>query len=84
MEQSKHDSELLEWLKTQPEVLGKLEQMRLLERDDPDLERAEFELLELVKSMGAASMQRILQNKSDRASEESRKQSGGRIHGKKN
>ena len=28
MEQSKCDSELLEWLETQPEVLGKFEQMR--------------------------------------------------------
>lgn len=61
MDQTHRDLKMLDWLKGQPEVYEKLEQMQELEADDPELEKAELDLLELLRSIGAASFGRILQ-----------------------
>lgn len=42
-----------------------LKRIRELESSDPEIDRAELELFELVKSIGASSFQQILQQKSD-------------------
>jgi len=75
---------MLAWLKSHPDMYKRLEQIRSLERSDPDLNRAELDLLELTQSVGASSFQRILQQKCDAASEEALKEPAMRKHGKKN
>jgi hypothetical protein len=78
------DTEMLNWLKSHPDVYEKLKQMRDLEAGDPHLDKAELELLELVKAMGASSFQRILQQKSETAEQLAKDKATRRTHGKKN
>ena len=84
MEQKREPEEILEWLKGRPELLKRLEQMRELEGSDPDLDMAELELLELGKGMCGSSLRAILQQKSEAAEVEVRRQTGARKQGKKN
>lgn len=84
MHSSKRDSEMLEWLKDHPEIYIQLEHFRQLTQDDPDLEKAELELLEISKSIGAQGLREILQSKSDQASAEKKQDPGIRIGSKKN
>lgn len=81
---NKDEKEMLAWLKSQPGMYERLEQIRSLQDSDPDLDRAELELLELVQSLGASSFQQILQRKSDAAAERSSEEPHLRKHGKKN
>lgn len=60
---NEQDQEMLEWLKDQPGMYEKLKEIRALQVSDPDLNRAELELLELVQSIGASSFGEILQRK---------------------
>lgn len=86
MESKKSSEELMSWLREQPELLSKLDQMRRMEEDseDTDFDRIELEMLELVKSMGASSLGRCVQGKEAKAFDCARSEGGGRIHGKKN
>ena len=84
MESSKDDSKLLDWLKAHPEMYEQLERIRELESSDPQIDRAELELFELVKAIGASSFQQILQQKSDAAERRERENSKLRTHSKKN
>jgi len=61
-----------------------LKRIRELESSDPQIDRAELELFEWVKSIGASSLQRTLQHKSDEAEQEKREHSKIRVHSKKN
>ena len=61
-----------------------LKRIRELESSDPQIDRAELELFELVKSIGASSFQHILQQKNDVAEQEEREHSKVRVHSKKN
>lgn len=80
------DEGLLRWVSTKPELLERLERMRQIEHDeeDGDIERIELEMLELVRSIGAESFGRCVQNKEAKALERAKAQGGGRLHGKKN
>ena len=84
MESVTEESKLLDWLKARPEMYEQLKRIRELESSDPQIDRAELELFELVKSIGASSLQHILQHKSDVAEQEERKHSKIRVHSKKN
>jgi hypothetical protein len=86
MESKKSPEELMSWLRDQPELLSKLDQMRRMEEDseDTDFDRIELEMLELVKSMGASSLGRCVQSKEGKAFDCAKSEGGGRIHGKKN
>ena len=84
MEQNHDESKLLKWLKAKPDLVEKLDHMRLLEERDGNLDVVELELLELVKGMGADSYRRVLEQKEATALSRQRSESGGRIHGKKN
>lgn len=46
---------MLDWLKSQPDLYERLKQIRSLQSSDPDLDRAELELLELTQAIGASS-----------------------------
>lgn len=84
MNRKDKDLKMLDWLKSHPEVLEQLERMRELEEEDPELDTAELDLLELSRAISASSFERILQRKCDLASGEQLEQSGVRVHGKKN
>lgn len=64
---NKDEQALFNWLKSQPELYERLKQIRSLQSSDPDLDRAELELLELTRAIGASSFKEILQHKSDAA-----------------
>lgn len=85
MKIEKPSEELLVWLREQPELLSKLDQMRRMEADaeDVDFDRIELEMLELVKSMGASSLGRCVQGKEAKAFESAKSKGAGRIHSKK-
>ena len=78
------DLELLDWLKSRPEMYEQLERIQELESGDPELDKAELELFELIKAIGASSFQQILQQKSDAAEQRQRKCSKSRTQSKKN
>ena len=84
MESTTKDSKLLDWLKARPGMYEQLERIRELESSDPEFDRAELELFELVKAIGASSFQQILQQKSDVAEQRERERSKVRTHSKKN
>lgn len=75
---------MLKWLKSQPDMYERLEQIRELEEKDHGLDHVELELLELVQSIGATSFRRIVQQKSDEAAQQKLEESNSRRHGKKN
>lgn len=75
---------MLTWLKSQPELYERLKRIRSLQSSDPDLERAELELLELTRAIGASSFKEILQQKSDAAATRAAQELPIRKHGKKN
>ena len=83
MESITEESKLLDWLKARPAMYEQLKRIRELESSDPQIDRAELELFELVKSIGASSFQHILQQKSDVAEQEEREHSKVRVHSKK-
>ena len=84
MKSKAEDLKLLNWLKSRPELYEQLERIQGLELEDPELDKAELELYELVKSIGASSFQQILQQKSDVAEQRQRAISKSRTQGKKN
>lgn len=84
MPKNKLNPALAQWLASHPELCEKLNKIRELEADAPGLDKAELELLELTKAMGATSFARILQSKSDAISGQKRQDPNMRIHGKKN
>ena len=84
MESTTEESKLLDWLKARPEMYEQLKRIRELEFSDPQIDRAELELFELVKSIGASSFQHILQQKSDVTEQEERERSKVRVPSKKN
>ena len=84
MQSTTEDNKLLDWLKARPEMYEQLKRIRELESSDPQIDRAELELFELVKSIGASSFQQILQQKSDTAEQRQREHSKVRVHSKKN
>ena len=84
MADKKRDKNMLAWLNKHPDVYERLEQIRSLQSSDPDLDRAELELLELTRSIGASSFKEILQQKCDVASEEALEEPAMRKQGKKN
>ena len=83
MESLTKDRKLLNWLKSRPELYEQLERIQELELGDPELDKAELELYELVKAIGASSFQQILQLKSDAAEQRQRASSKSRTQGKK-
>lgn len=86
MAKKKTPEKVMAWLREQPELLEKLEQMRQMEEDgtDTDFDRIELEMLELVKSMGASSLGRCVEGKQSKAEETSKAGGACRIHSKKN
>lgn len=79
----KDEAEMLTWLKSQPELYARLKQIRALQSSNPDLDRAELELLELTRSIGASSFKEILQQKSGAAATRASQELPLRKHGKK-
>lgn len=84
MADKKRDEEMLAWLNSHPELYERLDEIRSLQSSDPDLDRAELELLELTRAIGASSFKEILQQKCDAASEEALEEPSIRKQGKKN
>ncbi|NBB81578.1 MAG: hypothetical protein GVY36_19415 [Verrucomicrobia bacterium] len=86
MVQKQNKEETLAWLRENPQLLEKLEQMRQMELDESetDFDRIELEMLELVKSMGAGSLGRCVQAKESKAVDLAKERNTCRIHSKKN
>ncbi len=61
MESKTKDHELLNWLKSRPEMYEQLERIQELKSGDPELDRVKLALFERVKAIGASSFQQILQ-----------------------
>jgi hypothetical protein len=86
MEDKLSSNEILKRLKERPELLDKIGKLFELEdkTDDFDLTAIELETLQLVKDIGAESLNKNIQAKEQQAFDCSKTKEKGRIHSKKN